>query len=257
MQGNVLVFSIALEGFDHLFGDCIQTHIKYCRHFNYQYVLVNRAPRRLCREEAAWLKVPLIRAALAANYEWVAFLDADCEIRSHAPGFSEYLSARSESKTVFMAPGFSGRINSGVIFARKAPASLGFFDTLVSNADVAIPAEDSVGWGENGHFIYFGKESPAVYLLEHDLWNNNSRLDDHSYIQHYVRGPLREWYMANRVEPRENNNAFRVFITHLSRLMLQRFQRESSQPEKPLVISESIHQLLPYYKKKYPAFRSS
>jgi hypothetical protein len=238
MQKNTLVFSVALEGFDRAFADCLQTQRAYCHRFGFRYTLVDRAPERLSRDEAAWLKTPLIRAALSAGYEWVAFLDADCEIRPHAPAFPDHLRMLSEAKCVFMAPGFSGRINSGVVFVRSDPESIRFFDTILANVDTEVPdPADRVGWGENGHFIHYGKDDPAVYLLEHHSWNNNSRLDEQSYIQHYVRGPLREWYTARHPTP----HAF----------------SEPPAPDHPLKISESIRRLMPFLLEHYPEFRKT
>ncbi len=258
MQGKVLVFSVALEGFSHIFADCIRSQREYCHRCDFKYAVVNRAPQRLCRDEAGWLKVPLIRAALAANYEWVAFLDADCEIRPQTPCFPDYLKSLPESKSVFMAPGFSGRINSGVIFARNNPPARTFFDTLMANADCEVPApEDRVGWGENGHFIFYGKNNPAVYLLEHDLWNNNSHLDGQSYIQHYVRGPMREWYMAHHNSKKTSKNFIGAFFDRAFDTLTRRVHRDSPLREKPLVISESTNRLMPYFLKQYPEFRGS
>ena len=254
MYSKALVFSIALEGFEQTFGDCIKTQIEYCRRYQYDYVLIKRSPYHLYPDEAAWMKVPLIRAALAGNYEWVSFLDADCEIRSHTPGFSEHFSALSESKTIFMAPGFSGRLNSGVIFAKNSPASLSFFDKILINADLEIPTPEDRAPYENGHFIYYGKDNPAVYPLEHQLWNNNSRLDDKSYIQHYVRGPMREWYMNNRVLPKKESLIKKVLIDPFFNNNLNILKNKAQRPVKPMIISESINKLLPYYMKKYSVF---
>jgi len=255
MHSKALVFSIALEGFEQTFGDCIDTQIEYCRRYHFEYVLIKRSPYRLFPDEAAWMKVPLIRAALTGNCEWVAFLDADCEIRPHTPGFPEYLSALSESKSIFMAHGFSGRINSGVIFARNTPATLSFFDAILSNVNLEIPVPEDRAPYENGHFIYFGKNNPSIHLLEHHMWNNNSRIDDQSYIQHYVRGPMREWYMANRVLHKKMSGK-NFLITAYNNFMKQ-LGKQSQRPDKPTLISESINELMPYYRKKYSAFRNT
>lgn len=249
MNNKVLVFSIALEGYEHLFRSCIQTHMDYCKLHQYEYVLVNQAPRRLCPSEAAWLKIPLMKAALEGGYEWVAFLDADCDVRSHTPRFSQYLNSLDKDKSIFMAPGLSGRLNSGVIFARRQSSSLAFLDTILMDVDDKVPPEDHAPY-ENGHIIHHGKNNPAIYMLEHQLWNNNSKLNRESYIQHYSGGPLRRWYRENRA-PVERQSYFESLLQKVARkFSIERF---SAKPQ-AIPASQSIDELMPYYQKKYPAF---
>lgn len=256
MKRKILVFSIALEGFEQKFADCIKTQIEYCNCFQYEYVLLKQAPYHLSRDEAGWLKVPMIKAGLAARYEWVAFLDADCEIRPHTPSFPEYLSALSTDKTVFLAPGFSGRINSGVILVKNSPEAVEFFDTILSNVDFEIPApEDRVGWGENGHFIYYGKNHPTVFLLEHTMWNNNSHLNDQSYIQHYVTGPMREWYLNHHPQPNKVIND--GLISKYYDKILQKLRKPHQIKDEPVILSKSLNKLLLYYTKMHPEFRNN
>ena len=47
MENKVLVFSIALEGYDDLFGRCIETQKQYCDKHQYNYILVKESPRKL------------------------------------------------------------------------------------------------------------------------------------------------------------------------------------------------------------------
>ena len=175
-MNNALVFTIALGGYERLFRSCIDAHMSYCRRCSYEYVLVNQTPRPLHLDEAAWLKMPLIKSALVRGYMWVAFIDADCDVRPSAPCLSDNLGSLHKSKSVFVAPGFSGRINSGVILVRNSTAALDLLNKVIDNADNKVPAEDRAPY-ENGHMIYFGKTHPAVCMLEHHLWNNNSVLD--------------------------------------------------------------------------------
>jgi galactosyl transferase GMA12/MNN10 family len=243
VDSKVLVFSIALEGYEHLFRSCIETQAAYCKRHQYEYVVISEAPRRLHPTEAAWLKVPLMKSALAGGYEWVAFIDADCDIRAGMPDFVQSLDSLDASKSIFMAPGFSGRINSGVIFAKRSPAALAYFDTVITHADDAVPPEDKAPY-ENGHMIHFGKNNPAIYLLDHNLWNNNSELEDEIYIQHYSGGNLRSWYMENRASTQD-----RINLT-LSKFMKKVKGKTNSPPA-----SQSIAELMPFYQTHYPAFR--
>jgi hypothetical protein len=197
LNSDALVFSIALGGYERLFAGCLESQAAYCRRWGYAYTVVRESPRPLRPIEAAWLKIALLRAALAHGYRWVAFIDADCEVREHTPGFVEHLSTLDPNKTIFLAPGFSGRINSGVIFLRNAPSSKELLDTLIANADHEVPREYRTAF-ENGHMIHFGSGHAALQMLDHRLWNNNSELDASSYIQHYSGYTLRPWYVQNR-----------------------------------------------------------
>lgn len=250
VNNKTLVFSIALEGYERLFKSCIKTHMEYCRVQQYEYVLINHAPRRLDPAEAAWLKVPLMKAALEGGYEWVAFIDADCDIRTHMPCFTKYLSQVGEGKSIFMAPGFSGRINSGVIFVKRGSSSLAFFDTVIAHANDKVPRQDKAPY-ENGHMIHFGKNNPVIHMLDHKLWNNNSELDDESYIQHYSGGKLRSWYMNNRA-PSKHPFSPSLIVSKIVRKFTKNTTKNQTNT---MLISESIDELIPFYKKHYPSFR--
>lgn len=252
-DSRVLVFSIALGAYDRLFERCIETQREYCGRHGYEYVLVDRAPRSLRPKEAAWLKIPLIRSALGAGYEWVAFIDADCEIRGNTPSFPEHHGSLAEGKSLFMAPGFSGRINSGVVFVRNTPAAVDFFDRVIAHADQEVPRTDRTAY-ENGHIIFFGKNSPDVHLLDHTKWNNNSRLDARSYIQHYSGGPLRQWYKSNLASAEFGSGSGARLRRMIRKAIRKLGTSRTSGADKELSISASIDELLPYYQRKYPAF---
>lgn len=245
-----LVFSIALRRYDVTFRACIDTQRAYCARAGYDYTLINEAPRPVEPVEAAWLKVALLRSALAAGRPWVTFLDADCEVRLHAPPFHTALEA--DGGDVFVAHGFSGRINSGVVFVRNTEAAQAFLDILLDHADAEMPPEDRSGIRfENGHFIHFGKSSPVVRILDHRLWNNNRALDESSYIQHYSGGVLRPWYMEN-VAPRPGR------VVRVGTRLLARLRRRLSPPLPGPPPEQSLRSrlqgLLPFYQRRYSAF---
>lgn len=255
MSSGVLVFSIALEGYDRLFESCIETQRQYSRRCGYEYVLVDRAPRRLQPEEAAWLKLAFLESALKAGHEWVAFIDADCDVRAGMPCFAEYLESVADDKSIFLSTGYSGRINSGVIFARHTPAAIEFFQTVLARADQEVPHEDRALY-ENGHMIHYGKNSQQVYLLEHNVWNNNSKLDGQSYIQHYSGGDLRLWFMKHRAPAEFQSTAqgqtiklIKKVPRKIGKLLTKLLHREPS-------MVAGIRGLMPFYKQAYPAFSS-
>ena len=102
-------------------------------------------------------------------------------------------------KSLFLAPGFSGRINAGVIIVKSTPELLAFFKNILDVCEMIIPKPDNAAY-ENGHMIHFGKNSPLVKMVPHELWNNNSKFDEQAYIQHFSNGKLRLKYLAdNRI----------------------------------------------------------
>lgn len=261
MKKKSLVFSIALGSYKKLFKSCIKTHKRYCRSCGYEYVLVDQAPRPLSSAEASWLKVALLCNSLKSNYDWVGFLDADCEVREGAPCFSECLDMPKENKSIFFAPGYSGRINAGVIFAKSNSESIGFFEDVVNSADEEVPKEDRAPY-ENGHIISHGKKSPIVQKIDHHLWNNNSKISKESYIQHYSQGELRKWFMENRApdEFRKGSgiisNVYKLKgkVGRLATYLVRSFSSTIKFYAFSKSISNSLSELTPYYKKKYSAF---
>jgi hypothetical protein len=247
----MLVFSIALGDYERLFRRCIESHEAYCRRHHYDYLLVNRAPRTLLSQESSWLKIPLLLAALEKGYEWIAFLDADCEVSPHAPPFSALSGTNPEEQSVFLAPGKSNRINAGVIFVKNRPATLSLLRTMLDHADQKVPSPEDRAPYENGHLIHFARNNPAVHLLEHRLWNNNSVLDEKSHIQHYSSGVLRELYLDAAGEKRPKRRRFRNLLRRIrARIPFLAAAEKSGN------LSENLRALAPYYKQTYAEFSS-
>ncbi|TQI71556.1 galactosyl transferase GMA12/MNN10 family protein [Gramella sp. Hel_I_59] len=240
MHSKVLVFSIALEGYSSLFKPCIKTQQDYCKKHNFQYLLIDKTPRMLLPTEAAWLKLFLLRTALQCHYEWVAFIDADCEVRPRTPSFIEEMEKLSEKK-IFMSHGFSGRINSGVIFMKNSREALSYLDEVIKNGDKPVAKEDKAPY-ENGHMIAFGKNNPDIEIIDAEKWNNNSKLNDESFIQHYSGGVLRGKYL-------EKHSTLRFLFHQKKRLTnLKNFFKN-----KPNSTSMAeIESLLDYYNIKFP-----
>jgi hypothetical protein len=169
------------------------------------------------------------------------------------PDFIQHLDNLSQSHAIFMAPGFSGRINSGVIFVRNHPDGINFLSTILENADREISDPADAAPYENGHFIHWGKGNQSIYLLEHDLWNNNSHLDANCYIQHYSRGKLRDDYLASRVNAR---NGWMNMLNAVSGIFLKAGTPRDGQTnsESRPIISRSMKKLLDFYINKYPGY---
>ena len=196
-----LIFTVAQNGYGIGYSKCLRSHATYAAKHDASYVAVVRPFRVKEPALSAWLKIPLMLHALKAGYEWVAFVDADCLIRSTAPDFR---SIETASKSVYMALGRSERVNSGVMFA-KGPAGADFFGAVLDSLTTEIPAADRQQLKyENGNVIYCAQHRSDVQTIDH-RWNNtfDPQLDDH--FRHYT-GPMRDEYQRSVA----NALAFRV-----------------------------------------------
>lgn len=179
-SSRVLVFCVALNFYDIVYDRNIASQRRYANRYGYAYEVVRR-PLFATTRESVWLKVPLIRLALSAGWDWVLFVDADCEIRPTAPRVETLADGQG---SIFLAPGFSGNVNSGVIASRNTPEAAQFFDRVFQAADRKVPEAD---WGENGHIIHFAKCCPAIKMIDR-RWNNNSDTQMADFIRHYSAG---------------------------------------------------------------------
>ena len=190
---NVLVFCVGLNNYDRMYQRCIDSHKAYAEREGYDYRLVNK-PGKASITASAWLKIPLIINALEKEYEWVAFIDADCEIKRDMPPLE---SLAVDGTFLFMANGFSGRINSGVMIIRNNDKVKNLFRTIYQHSNEEVPSAD---WGENGHLIHFASQWEGLQLLD-TRWNNNFKPELKDYIRHYsAGGPMRALYPANASE---------------------------------------------------------
>lgn len=187
---SVLVFSVALNGYQWRYRALLRTHQSYAQKHGFDYQAVTKPGHSALGLEVAWLKVRLISAALKAGYQHIVFLDADTRVADHAPDITQQADSQAE---IFAAKGFSGRFNSGVLVVKNSEKTQSFFERLLTIATSAIPEEDDVGWGENGHFIFLAKQSKLVAELD-PRWNNNHNRDLDDFIRHFSRGPLYSLY---------------------------------------------------------------
>jgi hypothetical protein len=190
---------------------------------------------------AAWLKIPLLLHALKNGHDWVAFLDADCLVRSTAPDFT---SVAVPGKSIYAAMGRSQRYNSGMLLVMRSEASIAFFEQMLASVteEIAQGDRDFLKY-ENGNFIHCARSSDAIETL--DLkWNNTYDPSLPDYIRHYT-GPLRPEYRRSALR----SLGFRL-VGRLS-------PKPSKQPkQRDLQFRSDLDDLLSYCQRRYPAFDS-
>jgi hypothetical protein len=191
-----LVISLGFNGYQWIYARNVLTQRAYCARHGYDYVMVSRPRFTNMLMECAWLKIPLMMAALDAGRPWVLFLDSDVEVKPHTP---DILSLETDDKDLYLAKGFSGRVNSGVILARQSERLLSLFSTMYTKALDRVPEEDDVGWGENGHVIHYSKNYDGLEIID-QRWNNNFSPDLDDYFRHYSAGPMRKFYKLTNLE---------------------------------------------------------
>lgn len=193
---NPLIFTIALNGYDSAYRDCLRSQVAYCRSQGFTHVVVRRPFRVSEVALTAWLKISLMERALSAGTPWVAFIDADARIQTGAPDFR---TVEDGDHSVYAAKGRSGRWNSGVIFARPHDDSRSFFSEVLRSARLPIPDEDRKNLRfENGNFITTARQTHAVGEI--DLtWNNTYEASLNDHVRHFT-GPLRAEYRASKMD---------------------------------------------------------
>ena len=195
-MNNVLVFSIALNGYQYYYKDNINSHREYSERYGYDYQCVSKPIVSATGIECAWLKIPLILAAFRRGYKWVMFIDADARINESCPSISEF---EDFTESIFMARGYSERFNSGVIITRNQKESSDFFNKIITERNKSLPEEDNVGWGENGHVIHFSRNNPNVRKID-KVWNNNHTIELDDYIRHFSAGPMRSLFSPKPID---------------------------------------------------------
>lgn len=192
-ESSVLVLSLANHGYQHLYADNLDSHKIYANMQGYDYLCMDRKVDISLGIEVVWLKLYAMREALQKGYGWVMFVDADAFIRAEAP---EVESLDTDGKTLYMCLGYSGRINSGVIIAKKSFSAIKFFSDVIAAMDVPLGSDDDVGWGENGHVILVSHNNPSVLVVD-NRWNNNHIVELDDYVRHYSAGPMRALFRTS------------------------------------------------------------
>lgn len=240
-QKKPLVFTIAFGGYEHRFASCIASQRAYASRHGYVHEVVSRASFSPRGHEAAWLKLFLLRRALAL-YPAVAFIDADCRISDQAPGFETCF----ELETLLcMAPGLSGRVNSGVVFAR--PGSIDCLTKMIDTMMQQVPEEDQAPY-ENGHVIHYTRDLPGLTLIS-KAWNNTSDEAMEDHIRHFCGGEgLRRVYRPTLWE-RVAWEGYRKVDAVKRRLGAKRFATQD--------LDETVDRLYDDVLRRYPAFADS
>ncbi|AFU99799.1 hypothetical protein [Simiduia agarivorans] len=187
-----LVLSFVAGGYHWRYARELESQRVYAARMGYDFRLAVLPVLHRLGPELVWFKIHLIRAALQRGYDWVLFVDADARIQSECPPVEPSL---HKDKSIYLTRGYSGRFNSGVMLFRRTNASFEFLITLLRHRTDVVPAEDDVGWGENGHVIHFAKANPSVQALD-ERWNNNGRPLAADYIRHFSAGPMRACHKA-------------------------------------------------------------
>ncbi|MBA55601.1 MAG: hypothetical protein CMK89_14195 [Pseudomonadales bacterium] len=191
-DNNILVFSIALNGYQWLYQALSATHQAYADQHGYRYIQVQRPWISTLGREVCWLKVCLALASLRSGYEWVVFLDADTRVSACTPKIE---SLEQSGRHLYVAKGYSGRLNSGVLIMRRHPDMLKVLQSALAIATQPVAKECDVGWGENGHLIQLCRQAQFVHYLD-QKWNNNHNPELQDYIRHFSAGPMHQHHQA-------------------------------------------------------------
>lgn len=182
---SILVFSIATNGYERHFADFLRKQEEFSRAIGADYWVARGAPPwGISAHDSAWLKIPLLHAGLCRGYEWVIYLDADCEVRTRV---SPLIAVAGHSEGIFACHDFSGRINSGVMIVRNVASARRLLRRVWLSAFLPaklLPAQDRNSY-ENGHVIHFLKGHPAVRIID-ERWNW-TRGDNpiEAYVHHF------------------------------------------------------------------------
>jgi hypothetical protein len=193
MQKKTLIFSIALNGYQWLYRDCINSQRAYAKHYGYEYMVICRPYFTSMGVECCWLKLTVLLEALKAGYNTVLFVDADAYIKTSAHQLEWLL---RPNKYLYLAKSYSGRFNSGVILVNNHLKIRQWLVDVISTRHLSVLPEHDVGWGENGHIIEHTQNCQFVCTLNR-RWNNTYDIHLSDYIRHFSFGPLRQNFFLN------------------------------------------------------------
>ena len=191
MKNKTLILSIALNGYQWMYRKELNSHKRYAQKNGYVHQAITRPFVSRLGVECCWLKLTLMRTALISGYDNVLFLDADAKVKENCPALSDITNVDTNAdKYVYMAKGYSGRFNSGVILAVNHEKTIAWLTKVIDSRGSTVNRLNDVGWGENGHVIELSKGLSFIKELN-EKWNNTSNYDLDDYIQHSNCGPMR------------------------------------------------------------------
>lgn len=193
---SILILSMATQGYKHLYHSNLSSHQRYADKHGYRYLCITKPHINRLGGEIVWLKLYALLTALEAGYQWVMFVDADAYIQADTPLLE---SLEDNEHCIFMALGYSGRVNSGVMIFQNKAASKTFLKQIIARREQPLNAKDDVGWGENGHVIQQSRNEPYLRIID-QRWNNNVNPELNDYIRHYSAGPLRQFHQVGFIK---------------------------------------------------------
>jgi hypothetical protein len=239
MKNKTLVLSIALNGYQWMYRNEIETHKQYSIKHGYTHQAVTRPLVSALGVECCWLKLTLMRTALLSGYDTVLFIDADAIVNSNCPELATVLQSE---KYIYMAKGYSNRFNSGVLIARNNEQTITWLTRVIDARFNKVEKENDVGWGENGHVIELSKGVSFIAELE-QKWNNTFNYQLNDYIRHHNCGPMRTGFI---------NNFFHKVVFFLSARILafvNRYPLRSDQKHEENVLLCETNKILSIYPK--------
>jgi hypothetical protein len=188
------VFSIATNGYERVFANCIESQRDYCNRLGVPYCLIEgRPPWGISAHDSAWLKIPALKSLVERTSSGVLYLDADCEVLPDAEDFRVW-DWKAPTKSIFACYDFSDRLNAAVIYCRCNRAGRRILHKLLLSAllpSSLLPRADRNLY-ENGHFIWMLKKSPHMEVMPQE-WNSGLyRETANAYILHHGGTAVRE-----------------------------------------------------------------
>ena len=188
-----MVFTLGQDGYDRAFARAVKTQRAYSARHGYGFNCIFKSGDPSLGRENIWLKALAFYGALLEN-EYVLYIDTDVEISENCPPLTE---AVSNENPIGLVAGHSGRVNAGVIIAKRTSTSLAFFAEWIKSLGTPLAVRHDVGWGENGHLIRLALKH-RIGLLD-PRWNNTFRPELVDYMRHYT-GPMRSYYNFDKDE---------------------------------------------------------
>jgi hypothetical protein len=186
--GATLLFTVALGGYAGYYGPLIQTHQEYADRHGYDHRTISRPLMLFSPHDAAWGKLVALQEGLGLGYDTVVSLDADMLIRPATPPIDTML---MPDKSIYMATGVSGYVNSGFVVLRRGDPAVEFLRRTLARAGTLAPEKYRTRF-ENGHVIAETIDDPALEVID-QRWNNSVDRDMDDWVHHYTSGLKRDY----------------------------------------------------------------